>query len=233
MFASRSILAAALLVGMAFPARAGFIITIPNAVVTPGQQTTLNVEIVSSGTDTLTAYSVEFQITRLHGNSNLQFVSPQPAFHYNDPTYVFTNNNSLDAALDPLSSPLANPFDGLGNGKLNTISGSDSAFSPITIVGNVLDPLLVTLTVQLDPNATATDQFQLDLLPGGTSFNNFDQDGNPLPPISYSFTPTLVTVNASSGPPMVPEPASLLLAGVGGGLLVLSRRRRTRGVSGR
>ncbi len=82
---------------------------------------------------------------------------------------------------------------------------------------------LAHVTYSIDPGAPA-GPITVSLVPAGTSLS--DNEGNP---VSFTMSEGTITIAAST----VPEPSSLVLAGVGAALLALTHRVLTEKIRGR
>jgi hypothetical protein len=209
------LLLAAAALGVAAPARADFVVTVPNATVAPGGTVTLDVTIRSTSTpvDRLDAFGFSFQVTTT-GPTRLAFTPTQPD-PFTAPNYVlFGVSDDQDNGL-PLGTvtTTVTPDDTYVGGD-NTPTGVPG----VPVAGTeLLAHLRLTAATALPPRAG--DTFTVSLV-NNPSFTFFMNDGVVIP---FTATPGRITVAA------VPEPASRAL--LCGGLAALAggraRRRRS------
>jgi hypothetical protein len=219
---NRSFAFAMVLLGLtATHAQASLVISMSNVNVAPGNIGSMEIDVSSTSSDTLSAFGLELQISGVNmPTSVLQFTTSQPD-PYSNPNYVFAGQ-SFNADNGPIpfwtvSTP-PNPFVTIFGGDLN-----DSLQGYVTIPATVGGPYsyLANIQFQAPVGATLGDQFQVSLV-SNPSFTYFDdQNSNPL--TIKSVSGGLVTIAAS-----VPEPASLTMMAFAGlsGLLCFGRARR-------
>ena len=202
-------------------ARADLAISLSNVSLAPGGTGTMDINVTSNSSDTLSAFNLELLITPVGTpTSLLQFTSSQPDFSGN-PSYVFANESLLGPAFWSTPPTTTNyPNDTIFGGDF---AYSNGAFSYVTITGT---SLLATVQFQAPLGATLGDQFQISLV-NDPSFTYFDdQNGNAL---NYSVGSTGGTVTITS---VVPEPSSLTVVALSGlsGLLWCCWRGRKHGL---
>ena len=194
---------AALLLGsMAAPARAGLIITVLDSSAAPGETGTFDITIINTGASSVNISSFSIDPT----------LSPTSGVHFTDVTtattltYIFAGSSGVSA-----SSPFS--FDAFPN---TDFVASDSSFASIgyqaIAAGATLGLAHVFYSVDAGASLGAVP-VTLDLT--GTSLA--DGYGNLL-----NFTAANGTITIASR--AVPEPSTVLLMGIGGGLLFLGRR---------
>ena len=177
----------------------------------------------TTGTDTLSSFNVQLQISVLSGGSFLQFTSAQPD-PYSRSNYVFAGNSFGSANGIPFWGPpttTVTPND--------TISGGDSTNDGgFVTISQTPGSLLMSVQFQAAPGSSVGDSFSIALVPasgsgtGQTFFN--DQNSNP---VSYTSTAAVVTLSA---PASTPEPSSLVLTGLASLGFMFYRRRSRRAI---
>jgi hypothetical protein len=175
----------------------------------------------TTGTDTLSAYNLQLLITPIGTPmEDLQFTpttmsQPSQPVPYGNSNYVFYGASSMGDLMLPVWG-LPTPT----NYNNDTISGGDSddgsGLGYVTITSSFL---LVSVQFFAPIGSTPGDQFQISLVPGANTYLD-DASGSAVP--SFQYVGGIVTVSS------VPEPSSLVLAGIAGlgGLLVYRRNRR-------
>jgi hypothetical protein len=190
------------------PARAEFAVTIGNLTLAPGAPGTLDVILSSNNpsVDQLDSFGFEFQITTA-GTSVLEFAKPQPD-PYGNGSYIFLN----DSGTQPL--PLGRVL-GTDN---NTYLAGDFTLSGDAVNVGPSNDLLLQLSVVPGAGAFAPkagDSFTISLV--NDPSNTYLSIGGPPSiggtPLSFTSTPGTVTFGPAAA---VPEPASIVLLGVGG-----------------
>jgi len=214
-------LSAALLLAataIAAPARADFVIAIEDVTIDLSVADTAKVSVLISSTDPddnpLANFGFE---TRLSGD--LQFVVPQGESQLTDPNYVFFGDSSDLINGDPV-------------GVVSSMGGTNNRYVGGDFTNSGADVIVTgsKLLLQLDVRAFTEGMFTLSLL--ASPFSSFqDAAGNAFP-----FTTTGGTINVIRSNP-IPEPASVVLAGLGvlplAGLALARRRSRSRATAGR
>lgn len=172
----------------------------------------------TTGTDTLSSFNVQLQISVLSGGSLLQFTSAQPD-PYARVNYVFAGNSFGDTNGIPFWGPpttTVTPND--------TISGGDSTNAGFVTISTSPGSLLMSVQFQAAAGASVGDSFSIALVPssglGGAQTNFNDQNSNAL---NYTSTPAIVTLSAAT-----PEPSSFALTGLASLGFMLYRRRYRR-----
>jgi hypothetical protein len=160
----------------------------------------------TTGTDALSSFNVQLQISVLSGGSFLQFTPTQP-----NPTsssnYVFAGNsfganNSLPFWGPPTLTVTPN----------DTISGGDkTANSASVTIPTSPGSLLMEVQFQAAAGSAVGDSFAISLVPSsglGNSQTFFDNQNTAL---NFTSTAAVVTLSA---PAASPEPSSLVLTGL-------------------
>lgn len=175
----------------------------------------------TTGTDTLSSFNVQLQITPLSGGSFLQFTTVQPD-PYSRSNYVFSGNSFGAANGIPFWGPpttTTTPND--------TISGGDSTNNGgFVTISQAPGSLLMSVQFQSAAGSSVGDSFSIALAPSsgsGTGQTFFDdQNSNP---VNYTSSAAVVTLTAPSS---TPEPSSFALTGLASLGFVFYRRRSRR-----
>ena len=199
-----------LVVGLSVTAqtRAALLITVadaPNVVVGSG---TVDLVVNISGTDSLQAFQVTFNITG-GTNTHMEFVNqslPGDGPTLGNPAYVFFADS---AAKNPPASSFGNAS---GGPPFNTtFIGGDftNSFSNVNIesTNNILAVLRLTVPSNLSSDGQNTFTIRLDTDPNKTSFTNIDTG-----PLSIDSTSKLsgnITIISAPTTAAVPEPSTL------------------------
>jgi hypothetical protein len=199
----------------AVPARADLVITLSDISAAPGSTDTMNINITSSDSETLSFFELKLLITP-------GVVSPTFTTAQNDPTgdpnYVFLNESSTGPG---------NPFwgpPGFTNYAGDTITAGDTDSSSqgfVTIPSAIGLPHSFLAAVQffVPGGGPLPDQFTISLVTPTTEFD--DQNGNPI--TDFTVQGGVVTIESA-----VPEPSSLTMLTLSGagGLFWYWRRQR-------
>ncbi|QEG41241.1 hypothetical protein [Roseimaritima ulvae] len=213
-------------------AKAGLIIKGHDTTIQVGGTTTVDFTIESDSVDFLQAINFSFGITTA-GPTRLEFVSPQSDLQLLDGSYVFAGDSHAADSGFPVG------FVGTAATPNDTYSGGDFTCSFFDVAVDGTAKLLVRLEVTTQTtlplfNPVAGDTFTITMAEPNT--DPFQPDFSDsfgivvpvLPPSSTGpssdFTATVTVVNAVNA---VPEPASVLVWTLIGGLGVVAGRRRT------
>lgn len=176
------VIASAILLALAAPARADLVITGGAATVSAGGTGTVDFTIQSTSGDMLSAFGLQLQITVQTGGSFLQFTGSQPS-PYTNPNYVFAGDSfgqtfPLPFWYSPTTTTTPN----------DTIVGGDSTNSgnayTVSSTGTGPGSYLATVQFQAPGGAAVGDSWSIALVPssgagnGNTYFS--DQNGNPI-----------------------------------------------------
>jgi hypothetical protein len=190
-------------------ARADLIIDVQDATLTAGGTGVVDVYVRSNGTDSISTFNLEFQITGFHPSGSLRFSSIQSnaVQQATAPNYIFLNASSSSnfgyARQDPVLTTLIGGDQRIGNTN-TTVTSSNLLLARLAIEHQTPTPL------------TASGVYQLSLVGANSLF----ADSNFTPLNIQSSTPGTITVTA------VPEPSSGLLLGTCLCAASLKRRRK-------
>ena len=205
--------AAVLLVASAMPARAALVVTVLGSSATPGGTGSFDVTLQNTGSTgvDIAGFQVELSVP---GSSGILFTG---ATRGTSDLYIF------DAAPgpDPLNNDPGNPFPNAD------FIGSDTYFAVpgYTTLGAGLTVGLMHVTYSVGAS-TPVGLVTVSILPydpdtgGGTQLT--DVETQPIEPLER--VPGTIRVTDST-PGAVPEPSTLVLAGLGAGFLFLRHRR--------
>ena len=216
------VLASFVLLSASAPARADLIITGGTATVTAGGTGSVDFTISSTtGSDALSSFNVQLQISTLTGGSLLQFTTAQPD-PFNRSNYVFSGNSGFAAAGLPFWGPPTT-----SNTPNDTISGGDLTNNGTSVtISQSPGSLLMAVQFQAAAGAAVGDSFSISLLPSSGQGNSqtFFNNGN-APPLNYTSTAAVVTLSA---PASTPEPSTFALTGLASLGFMFYRRRNRR-----
>ena len=175
----------------------------------------------TTGTDTLSSFNVQLQISVLSGGSFLQFTNAQPD-PYARANYVFSGNSFGAANGLPFWGPpttTVTPNDTISGGDLTNNGG-------FVTISHTPGSLLMSVQFQAAAGASVGDSFRIALVPssGSGSGQTFfdDQNSNA---VNYTSTAAVVTLSA---PTSTPEPSSFALTGLASLGFMFYRRRSRR-----
>ena len=176
--------------------------------------------MISGASDLVNGHSLELLITPRAGVvSVLQFASSQTFNYSSDPSYIYAGDSANEAFGAPFPKDFLNPTAG------PSFLDQDATTLGTNVSVGATPSLLARLNIEhivpggTDPSLVVGNQFDIDVVVGGTFGTTFSASGAGIPTFTSSSGTVTVTDAAA-----IPEPGVLIM--VGAGLSAVFYRRR-------